>query len=68
VQSFRREEDTFIPEELDYGTMRGLSNELRARLSLVKPATLGQASRIEGMTPAALTLVVAHLPRRSQLS
>ena len=68
VQSFRREEDTFIPAELDYGAMRGLSNELRARLSLVKPATLGQASRIEGMTPAALTLVVAHLPRRSQLS
>jgi len=68
VQSFRREEDTIIPSELDYGAMRGLSNELRARLSLVKPATLGQASRIEGMTPAALTLVVAHLPRRSQLS
>ena len=64
VQSFRREEDALIPPELDYGAMRGLSNELRARLSLVKPATLGQASRIEGMTPAALTLVVAHLPRR----
>ncbi len=68
VQSFRREEDALIPEGLDYGSMRGLSNELRARLSLVKPATLGQASRIEGMTPAALTLVVAHLPRRSQQS
>ncbi len=65
VQSFRREEDALIPPELDYGAMRGLSNELRARLSLIRPATLGQASRIEGMTPAALTLVVAHLPRRS---
>ena len=65
VQSFRREEDALIPSELDYGAMRGLSNELRARLSLIRPATLGQASRIEGMTPAALTLVVAHLPRRS---
>jgi len=65
VQSFRREEDASIPPELDYGAMRGLSNELRARLSLIRPATLGQASRIEGMTPAALTLVVAHLPRRS---
>ena len=64
VQSFRREEEALIPPELDYGAMRGLSNELRARLSLVRPATLGQASRIEGMTPAALTLVVAHLPRR----
>ena len=64
VASFRREEDALIPPELDYGAMRGLSNELRSRLSLVRPATLGQASRIEGMTPAALTLVVAHLPRR----
>ena len=68
VQSFRREEDALIPPELDYGAMRGLSNELRARLSLIRPATLGQASRIEGMTPAALTLVVAHLPRRSAQS
>ena len=68
VQSFRREEDALIPPELDYTAMRGLSNELRARLSLVKPATLGQASRIEGMTPAALTLVVAHLPRRGVLA
>ena len=68
VQSFRREEDALIPPELDYGAMRGLSNELRARLSLIRPATLGQASRIEGMTPAALTLVVAHLPRRSALA
>ena len=65
VQSFRREEDALIPPDLDYGAMGGLSNELRARLSLIRPATLGQASRIEGMTPAALTLVVAHLPRRS---
>jgi tRNA uridine 5-carboxymethylaminomethyl modification enzyme len=64
VAAFRREEDALIPPELDYGSMRGLSNELRSRLSLVRPATLGQASRIEGMTPAALTLVVAHLPRR----
>ena len=64
VASFRREEDAIIPRELDYGAMGGLSNELRTRLSLVRPATLGQASRIEGMTPAALTLVVAHLSRR----
>jgi len=66
VQSFRREEEALIPVDLDYAGMAGLSNELRARLSKVRPATLGQASRIEGMTPAALTLVVAHLPRREQ--
>ena len=66
IQSFRREEEALIPPDLDYGSMAGLSNELRARLSKVRPATLGQASRIEGMTPAALTLVVAHLPRREK--
>ena len=66
VQSFRREEEALIPSDLDYAVMAGLSNELRARLSKVRPATLGQASRIEGMTPAALTLVVAHLSRREQ--
>ena len=64
VLGFRREEEALIPLDLDYASMSGLSNELRARLSKVRPATLGQASRIEGMTPAALTLVVAHLPRR----
>jgi tRNA uridine 5-carboxymethylaminomethyl modification enzyme len=68
VASFRREEDAMIPPGLDYGAMRGLSNELRSRLSLVRPETLGQAARIEGMTPAALTLVVAHLPRRGAQS
>jgi tRNA uridine 5-carboxymethylaminomethyl modification enzyme len=65
VQSFRREENAIIPEGLDYGAMSGLSNELRARLSAVRPATIGQASRIEGMTPAALSLVVAHMQRKA---
>jgi tRNA uridine 5-carboxymethylaminomethyl modification enzyme len=64
VQTFRREEDAVIPDALDYDAMPGLSNELRGRLSLVRPATVGQASRIEGMTPAALSLVVAHLQKR----
>jgi tRNA uridine 5-carboxymethylaminomethyl modification enzyme len=65
VQTFRREENAVIPEGLDYASMSGLSNELRARLSAVKPATVGQASRIEGMTPAALSLVVAHIQRKA---
>ncbi len=64
VQTFRREEDAVIPDALDYDAMPGLSNELRGRLSLVRPATIGQASRIEGMTPAALSLVVAHLQKK----
>jgi tRNA uridine 5-carboxymethylaminomethyl modification enzyme len=65
VQTFRREENAAIPDGLDYGAMSGLSNELRARLTSVRPATIGQASRIEGMTPAALSLVVAHIQRKA---
>ena len=65
VQTFRREENAVIPDGLDYGAMSGLSNELRARLTSVRPATIGQASRIEGMTPAALSLVVAHIQRKA---
>ena len=64
VQSFRREESAAIPASVDYEGMAGLSNELRARLSLVRPTTVGQASRIEGMTPAALSLVVAQIHRK----
>jgi tRNA uridine 5-carboxymethylaminomethyl modification enzyme len=46
---------------LDYGAVVGLSNEVRQKLERIRPATLGQAARIEGMTPAALTLILAHV-------
>jgi tRNA uridine 5-carboxymethylaminomethyl modification enzyme len=61
--AFRRDEALNIPEDLDYASLRGLSNEIRGRLELVKPSTMGQASRIEGMTPAALTLLAAQIRR-----
>ncbi|PZQ52517.1 MAG: tRNA uridine-5-carboxymethylaminomethyl(34) synthesis enzyme MnmG [Rhodovulum sulfidophilum] len=54
----RRDEEFELPDELNYGGMPGLSNELRGKLALVRPRTLGQAGRIEGMTPAALTLIL----------
>ena len=54
-----RDEAVRLPNDLDYRGLSGLSNELRGRLERVRPATLGQASRIEGMTPAALTLLLA---------
>ena len=50
-----------LPANLDYGTVSGLSNEVRQKLERIRPTTLGQAARIEGMTPAALTLVLAHV-------
>ena len=58
AEQLRRDEAVTLPETLDYEKMSGLSNELRGKLTLVKPRTLGQASRIEGMTPAALTLIL----------
>jgi tRNA uridine 5-carboxymethylaminomethyl modification enzyme len=63
IETFRREENRAVPDDLDYGSIAGLSSEVRAKLEAVRPKTIGQAGRIEGMTPAALTLLVAHARR-----
>jgi tRNA uridine 5-carboxymethylaminomethyl modification enzyme len=63
VESLKREESWVIPPGFDYGRLKGLSNELRGKLEAVRPETLAQAGRIDGMTPAALSLVLAHLRR-----
>ena len=63
IEAFRRDEALTIPDEIDYVLLPGLSNEIRARLDLIRPRTLGQAGRIEGMTPAAMTLLAAKLRR-----
>jgi len=65
VERFRREESMQLPNSLDYEIIPGLSAELRSKLGMVRPRTLGQANRIEGMTPAALTLVALHVRRRT---
>ena len=64
IALFRRDEDLNLPADLDYRTLGGLSNEAREKLAAVRPATLGQASRIEGVTPGALTALLAHVRRR----
>jgi tRNA uridine 5-carboxymethylaminomethyl modification enzyme len=61
----QREEETVLPEDLDYAAMPGLSHELGTKLARQRPPTLAHAGRIEGMTPAALTLILAHL-RKAQ--
>lgn len=61
IEGMRRDEAATIPARIDYGSMPGLSAELRERLELVRPVSLAQASRIEGMTPAALTLILASI-------
>ena len=65
IEGFRRDEAVTIPDAVDYGRLAGLSNELREKLRAARPATLGQAARIDGMTPAALTLLLAAVKRRS---
>ncbi|MCE1181905.1 MAG: tRNA uridine-5-carboxymethylaminomethyl(34) synthesis enzyme MnmG, partial [Rhodocyclales bacterium] len=56
-------ENTELPAELDYATVAGLSNEVKQKLNLHKPQTIGQASRIQGITPAAISLLLIHLKR-----
>jgi tRNA uridine 5-carboxymethylaminomethyl modification enzyme len=63
IAAFRRDESLTIPADLDYQKLTGLSNEARSRLESVRPCTMGQASRIEGMTPAALTLLASQVRR-----
>ncbi len=63
VESYRKEEARVVASDMDYSVMAGLSNEIRDRLLSVRPQTLGQASRIEGMTPAALGILISHIRR-----
>jgi len=64
IERQRRNEDTNLPESIDYALVHGLSNEARQRLSEHRPATLGQAARISGITSAAVSLLLIHLKRR----
>ncbi|MFL2798961.1 MAG: tRNA uridine-5-carboxymethylaminomethyl(34) synthesis enzyme MnmG [Paracoccaceae bacterium] len=64
AETLKRDEVLLIPANLDYSKITGLSNEAKAKLSKVRPENIGQASRIDGITPAALTLVIANLRLR----
>jgi len=66
VAAFQRDETMVLPDELDYADIPGLSNEARHKLGTAKPRTVGQAGRIDGITPAALTLLAAYLRRSSR--
>ncbi|ENZ82460.1 MULTISPECIES: tRNA uridine-5-carboxymethylaminomethyl(34) synthesis enzyme MnmG [Caulobacter] len=63
AESLRKDEDLRLPADLDYGEIGGLSNEVREKLARVRPLTLGQAARIEGVTPGALTALLAYVRR-----
>ena len=68
IERQRRNEDTRLPDDLDYADVPGLSNEVRQRLVEHRPATLGIAARIPGVTPAAVSLLLIHLKRRDLAS
>ena len=63
IAAFRRDEALQLPADLDYARVGGLSNEVREKLGAVRPHTLGQAGRIEGVTPGSLTALLAHVKR-----
>jgi tRNA uridine 5-carboxymethylaminomethyl modification enzyme len=66
VEAFKRDEDLRLSPDLDYASVGGLSNEVREKLINARPVTLGQASRIEGVTPGALTALLAHVKREQR--
>jgi tRNA uridine 5-carboxymethylaminomethyl modification enzyme len=68
VARYRRDDSAVLPADLDYGRLSGLSNEIKQKFIAVRPVSLGQARRIEGVTPAALALIAAHARRAERSS
>jgi len=64
VEKHAKQESLRLPDEIDYAMVDGLSNEARQKLTAAQPTTLGQASRLEGMTPSAVSLILIHLKKR----
>lgn len=67
IERLRRNENTRLPDDLDFDVIGGLSNEIRQKLKEVRPETVAQASRIQGVTPAAISQVLVHLKKRDLL-
>lgn len=67
VDALRRDEAVEIPKDFDYARVGGLSNEARSKLETIRPSTIGQASRIEGVTPGALIALLSHVKRSQKL-
>ncbi len=65
ILAFKRDENLIIPENLDYDKFSGLSNEVKSKFKQIRPKTMGQALRIDGITPAAVYILLSHLKRRS---
>ena len=63
IIAFRKDENLIIPRDIDYSKLSGLSNEVKSKFRLIKPKTLGQALRIDGITPAAVYILLSHVKR-----
>ena len=68
INKLRQHEQTLLPADLDYAALSGLSKEISQKLASIRPQTLGQASRIPGVTPAAVSLLLVHLKKRNALN
>jgi len=65
ILAFKRDENLIIPEKVNYDELSGLSNEVKAKFKAIKPKTMGQALRIDGITPAAVYILLSHVKRKS---
>jgi tRNA uridine 5-carboxymethylaminomethyl modification enzyme len=63
IKSFKKDESVIIPENINYENLSGLSNEVKSKLVSIKPKTLGQAIRIDGITPAAVIILLSHIKK-----
>ena len=66
IIAFRKDENLMIPENIDYSKLSGLSNEVKSKFKLIRPRTLGQALRIDGITPAAVYILLSHVKKGSK--
>ena len=65
ILAFKRDENLIIPDKIDYDSLSGLSNEVKSKFKSIQPKTMGQALRIDGITPAAVYILLSHVKRRS---
>ena len=63
IAAFKKDESLLIPNNIDYNNFSGLSNEIKSKLSQIKPRTLGQALRIDGVTPAAAIILLGYIKK-----
>ena len=65
ILAFKRDENLIIPEKVNYDSLSGLSNEVKSKFKKIRPKTMGQALRIDGITPAAVYILLSHVKRKS---